>query len=341
MNFAVLKGHSSVLKKNSPDPLQKYMLAHSQSEYLSFEEGTLLSQTIPVTGYVFSMHYIFINKEVFLNCSPKKNILVLNYMLEGTVEYSLTGYGQLTLEQGNYQLFYLPGGKLNQTKLTPGNYCLVQIEFSSGHLKNAVMEYPFFETLYAAEKNSEKANVHQSAQVVPFMNRLINEVVFYTKGLFESRLLIESRIRDLLRLFIEGLTEKADYKQVSTAQWKVLMEAEDYILGHLDGDVSVKKLTMVTGVARSVLQRICKQFKHKGIHHWVIDLRMKEAARLLMTTDLQISQISVQVSSGTISGFSAAFTKYFKEGPKKYRENKSRKRHFDTDDFDSPNNNPD
>lgn len=53
---------------------------------------------------------------------------------------------------------------------------------------------------------------------------------------------------------------------------------------------------------------------------YLIELRLKEAARLLKTTDLQVAEISQQVGFGNISNFNRNFKDFFKKTPNEYRK---------------------
>ncbi len=107
---------------------------------------------------------------------------------------------------------------------------------------------------------------------------------------------------------------------------KVLMEKMmTYITAHLDdSDLSVEKIADAVGVSRAQLQRRVKDITGTGVGSFVRELRLKQAAQLLLSGDVNVSQVGYSVGFNAPNVFSTAFKKYFGVSPKEYQNNVQR-----------------
>ena len=107
---------------------------------------------------------------------------------------------------------------------------------------------------------------------------------------------------------------------------KILMEKMmEYITAHLDdSDLSVEKIADAVGVSRAQLQRRVKDITGTGVGSFVRELRLKQAAQLLLNGDVNVSQVGYSVGFKAPNVFSTAFKKYFGVSPKEYQGNVQR-----------------
>lgn len=100
----------------------------------------------------------------------------------------------------------------------------------------------------------------------------------------------------------------------------------DYIAAHLDGDLSLTKLADVGGFNSSYLSRLFKQKYDVTITEYINKKRMKQAAKLLKTTNDKIQDIAERCGYLSSHSFSRAFRSCYSTSPAEYREI-SRKEH--------------
>lgn len=102
---------------------------------------------------------------------------------------------------------------------------------------------------------------------------------------------------------------------------KILMEKMmEYITAHLDdSDLSVETISDAVGVSRAQLQRRVKDITGTGVGSFVRELRLKQAAQLLLNGDVNVSQVGYTVGFNAPNVFSTAFKKYFGVSPKEYQ----------------------
>lgn len=101
---------------------------------------------------------------------------------------------------------------------------------------------------------------------------------------------------------------------------KLLMEKMmEHITAHIDdSEMNVETIADAVGVSRAQLQRRVKQITGTSVGAFVRELRLKQAAQLLLKGDVNIAQVSYTVGFNAPNVFSSAFKKYFGMSPKEY-----------------------
>lgn len=99
----------------------------------------------------------------------------------------------------------------------------------------------------------------------------------------------------------------------------MIKEVLTYINHHLDGDISLEKLSAISGYSPFHLHRKFKLEVGEPIGHFIIQQRIETAAFLLALTSLPISRIQSLVGYQTASSFYKAFRKVMKLSPSEFR----------------------
>ncbi len=98
-------------------------------------------------------------------------------------------------------------------------------------------------------------------------------------------------------------------------------QIDDYIKAHIKENISVKDICTAFGISKNRLYDISYKWFRMPIGNYISSLRVSEAKRLLITTDLPVTQIGAMVG---IKDYNY-FTKFFKQQtgipPLKYRKN--------------------
>jgi AraC-like DNA-binding protein len=93
-----------------------------------------------------------------------------------------------------------------------------------------------------------------------------------------------------------------------------------YIKDHLEQELSLATLAAVGEMSPAHFARLFKQATGLAPHQYVIACRMEQAKRLLIETDLPLSEIGLQVGCADQSHFTALFRSHVSLTPKAYRE---------------------
>ena len=122
-------------------------------------------------------------------------------------------------------------------------------------------------------------------------------------GIFKAPLRRQS---GLILDFFRTLTACAEVGDIDNAQ--LAHQVAEYISTHYsDSDLSLTSIAEALSINPSVLSTTFKQQMGKNLSTWLEDVRIKEAQRLLRTTDWTINRISEEVGYLSASTFCRAF----------------------------------
>jgi len=99
-------------------------------------------------------------------------------------------------------------------------------------------------------------------------------------------------------------------------------EIEQIISDHLDDETfGVNQLASEIGLSKSQTFRTVKSLFNKSINQLIRETRLKEAAKLIMESNLHASEISYKVGFSSPSYFNKCFSKYYGITPGEYSSN--------------------
>jgi len=102
------------------------------------------------------------------------------------------------------------------------------------------------------------------------------------------------------------------------APWQT-RRLESYVREHLSQDLSLQNLAEILGMSSRHLSRVIKHDKGISVHHWICELRLSEAQRLLAQTHQPLHEIAESVAFKSPGAFSTAFRAACGVSPSQYR----------------------
>jgi AraC-like DNA-binding protein len=90
------------------------------------------------------------------------------------------------------------------------------------------------------------------------------------------------------------------------AAWQ-MRRIESYVGDNLSADITLDELARLIGISVRQLSRAVRQEKGVSVHRWVANRRLSEARRLLMETDISISEVAERCAFHSSTAFAAAF----------------------------------
>lgn len=320
MDFLLSNSEERVVEHSLPGHLSKYAISGAQCRYIRFRQGELISQLILGNDYSIWMHHFFIRSTTLLHPYSSENLIALHYMLSGNVAATLEGSGSFAIEEGQCHLFYIPGGIKHSATFHAGNFQSMHVNFHPTHLEMVARQYPSFEPVLSMVTHDIKLGHRQpAAMITAHIRNIIGQMLYSSLRLAERILLLESSIRDLLRLYIQDVTH-AGHEYSIDMQRKLIMRVEEYIVQNLDRAMTVEIIARHFGISRSWLQQVSKNVTGRGIYHIIRTMRMESAARLLAETNHPVGVIVSMVSDMTFAAFTASFHSYYGMTPKQYRK---------------------
>ena len=96
-------------------------------------------------------------------------------------------------------------------------------------------------------------------------------------------------------------------------------KVKDYMSAHYTEDIKLEDLASMVGMAPSAFSRFFKQHTTKGVMDYLIDIRLGNAARLLVDTSKGISEICYACGFNNLSNFNRTFKAKRGYTPREFR----------------------
>ncbi|MCQ2513944.1 MAG: AraC family transcriptional regulator [Ruminococcus sp.] len=132
---------------------------------------------------------------------------------------------------------------------------------------------------------------------------------------------LKVKVLELL-LFLSGLelNDIEERKYYSHSQVTATKNAKDYLISHIDEQITIPELSEMFGISQTALKICFKGIYGDTIHTFISNYRVQIAARLLKTTDKSILEISGDVGYNNSSKFASVFKKVMGVSPNEYRK---------------------
>jgi AraC-like DNA-binding protein len=89
----------------------------------------------------------------------------------------------------------------------------------------------------------------------------------------------------------------------------------DYILLHLALPLTISSISKAMHTNRNSLSKAFRQELNIGVSEWLRKQRMEKARQLLVSTNLSIQEISIQLGYPVQANFSTSFKNQFNQSP--------------------------
>ncbi len=106
----------------------------------------------------------------------------------------------------------------------------------------------------------------------------------------------------------------------NTSHQKMVLDAQNYISGHLEEKLSVQTIADEVHLSPSHFSRIFKQQTGISLYDYILLIRLNKAKEFLQTTNLPVSEIAYKLGFGSDTSFITFFKKHTDLSPTKYRK---------------------
>lgn len=244
------------------------------------------------------------------------------------VEYELTyvKYGYGTRFVGTSSELFNKGDLVLVGSLVPHYWRCGNAFYDKKELKAKSMVVQFHGDLFFKNELPETKNIRlllkKSASGICFENGFDYEedikVMFETSGI--NRLLLFYQL-------LEKLSKSKNKRLLSTSEESQLYQAKDsvtfqkilnHIFQNIQKDISIASVAHEVHMSRSAFCKYFKKRTKKTFTQYVNNLRVDNAAKLLVESDLNVSQICFESGFNSLSYFNRQFKKYKGTSPKIY-----------------------
>lgn len=107
-------------------------------------------------------------------------------------------------------------------------------------------------------------------------------------------------------------------KETGSASTALLNKITYYIHEHLTDPLTLSDIAEHFGISKSYLVKLFRRSRHTSVTVYINRIKMEQAAQLLKTSQMNISEISSFLGYQDPAYFSRVFKKYFGQSPSKY-----------------------
>ena len=150
------------------------------------------------------------------------------------------------------------------------------------------------------------ATVYKPAETADLIDELMLEVV--------------GEVLRLLWLRQQALAALANRKQSTLADLLPrLLQARQMVEARYRDDLKVEAVAASVGLSEFHFARLFKAAFGESLHKFMMGLRLDEARRALLDSDIAVTELSLQVGYSSLSSFIHAFKRQFGRSPGQYR----------------------
>ncbi len=242
----------------------------------------------------------------------------LQFVLEGDSNYTPSNHKSIPVNfsSGQYNFFYLPevDGILTYKKAKRKTLEIMITEeyiksiFSSTFNK---VSFGFGEAL----SNGTPYILFNTSQPIPAeLSLIINDIVncSYQKEIKE--VYIESKVKEIFSFIFTVIGQQNRHNtslQITSKDKKQILLVEEIIKKDLHKSLTIKELSILTGINQNKLKRNFKIITGKPIFSYLSDIRMEEAKKLLVKDQMNVSEVAYAVGYKNPQHFTSAFKKKF------------------------------
>jgi len=308
---------SFCISSDIPERLREYTIPFADTYYSRGRFGEILSQSVNCRDVNIWQHHFFIKQPVLLHPTVEAGTHTLNYMIQGNIECSREGEGKLLLEEGRYNLYYVPAVQ-QDAWLQPGTYRCVHINLDPAYIAELATEFHALDEHLKCSLSSNNKGLQSLPHDIDYNMRLLLKDILRCGDTGIARtLFLQARIRDLLLIYIRDLIR--DQHDVFKVDGRLLEAIRAYMLENLQNPLTIASLSKKFGINQTSLRKYFKEYFQVTIHHFLIAERMKKAL-VCLSEGSSIHMTAILVGYGELSSFTRAFKTYYGKSPSDYRK---------------------
>lgn len=181
----------------------------------------------------------------------------------------------------------------------------IHMSLSEGYLYDTLMNLPDFLVTDKKETYEE------------LFQKICESYNAYTK---REEIRLQSLVLELIYTLSKDAEGRMKRSQFKKNNYMLIERSIEYIKEHLTEDLSLEKVASAVSLSPIHFHNIFKKALSKTVHEYVEEQRIKKAINLLLTTELNLTEISYECGFSSQSYFSYVFKRRMKTTPRKYAQ---------------------
>jgi AraC-like DNA-binding protein len=313
---------SVVVSPSAPAHCKPHLLPDAEIIYTSGKFGSFLSQEIFGEDYTICEYRFYITDKGLLYPVTTTPLLTLVYILKGTLNCLLQGFGPIELTEGKYYFFYVPANVYHEAYFEPGDYIFFHINLNPNYLLNLSTRSPSMKELIRRQKENVPAGLKESMGQITLKERvIIEQITQSTERNDERDMFLRGRIYDLLLLYSKDLQRMTANETVRENRYMMkIMEAKNQMDSNNGKPLKISPLSKKLNINSQVLKKEFKAAFGKSIYAYQLQLRMDKACYLLLKQEVSIDKIAEEIGYTNTSSFILKFRELFGVTPYQYHK---------------------
>lgn len=153
------------------------------------------------------------------------------------------------------------------------------------------------------------------------MYELIYDIMNCQRQGIYKRIFLEAKVIELLLIQLEQLSDKSfKGSKIKKVEGDKIHAVREFILQNLDSDYSLIELAHMVGTNEFILKKGFKELFGTTVFSFWNDAKMEHAKKLLIESDLNVSEVAGMIGYKNQRHFSSAFKKKFGMLPSLYKK---------------------
>lgn len=302
--------------KGTPTEIPLQLAPHianwATATYQQCDFGDLLSQTFLHKLYRIYIYRFFAERPACLPLHCTEGAVVLQLVTQGPVKSVVEGIGEILLQTGQYNFFYLPAGT-HTLCLSAGEYESIYIMLGATLLEELAESREEMNELLGYLRHSRKTGAGLTPRSMDYrMQELL-------KGMRNCRetggnLLVEfsTNIRNLLNLYRKSLNDVEYSLQLRASGYMTAMMSirEEIVRNPSIQQHTLNYFSRKHNMSQSTLKRYFKAVFNKTLHEFVREECMKKAFWMRNNVAVSLDDIADEVGYADKSGFLKSFKQF-------------------------------
>ena len=173
------------------------------------------------------------------------------------------------------------------------------------------------------ESARNEADLHLSGANYGMFGELFNKIYieYRAKEKGYTEIVRAYTVELLIKLFRQ--IDKSSVNRLSSRQKETVNRAVNYLRESFQSHVTLEELAMQVFLSKDYLNKIFRKATGLPVNAFLQKLRVEQAAKMLLTTDLTVDAIAFECGYGDVKAFYTAFKKIMNTTPGSYRKDNS------------------
>lgn len=295
-----------------PPRLAPFISNWATVSYQQCDFGDVLSQTLLYKLYRIYIYRFVAERPACLPLHCTEGAVVLQFVTQGPIKSVIEGLGEILLQTGQYNFYYLPAGT-HALCLSTGEYELIYIVLDASLLEELAESRDEMKELLECLRHSSKTGAGLTPRLMDYrMLELIKSMRNCRETGGNLQVEFSTNIRNLLNLYRKSLNDVEYCLQLRASGY---MSAMMSIREEIVQNPSIQYHTLgyfarKHNMSQSTLKRYFKAVFSKTLHEFVREECMKKASWMRNNVALSLDDIADEVGYADKSGFLKSFKQF-------------------------------